>query len=128
MKKIFTVLIVTSASLTFAQNLSFTDPKLKKLLLSSSTTSNIAVDFSGNKIAIDANNDGEIQLSEANNIKVLTIKQDPSLKYTIIDTNGNKTINQTYYQAYLPENITDVLLFKNLEEIYVHDTKTLNIN
>ena len=128
MKKIFTVLIVTSASLTFAQNLSFTDPKLKKLLLSSSTTSNIAVDFSGNKIAIDANNDGEIQLSEANNIKVLTIKQDPSLKYTIIDTNGNKTINQTYYQAYLPENITDVLLFKNLEEIYVHDTKTLNIH
>ena len=64
MKKIFTLLLTTSLSFSFGQNLNFSDSKFKKLILSSTATNDIAFDFNGNSVKIDQNNDGEIQSSK----------------------------------------------------------------
>ena len=124
-KKFTTVLTLAFSTLVFSQNLNFGDVKMKKLLLSSNNTNNIAFDISGASIAIDTNNDGEIQQSEADKIIKLNIKQDDKFKY--LDADKTK-LNEVYYQAHLPDNVKDILLFKNLEEAYVFDSKLINIH
>lgn len=37
-------------------------------------------------------------------------------------------VNFPYYFAHLPENISDALLFINVEELYISDTKNANIS
>ena len=37
-------------------------------------------------------------------------------------------VNFPYYFAHLPENISDALLFTNVEELYISDTKNANIS
>lgn len=111
MKKLLFTLCVGCFSTVYSQNLNFTDAKFKALLLSSSPGNQIAQNLSGNYISIDANNDGEIQDSEAQQIKVLNIK-----------LNGTPTFNS------LPDQITDALLFTNMEELYINNTKSAVIN
>ena len=120
-----TVLSLVFSTLVFSQNLNFEDVKMKKLLLSSNNANNIAFDINGSPIAIDENKDGEIQQSEANKIVKLNIKQDDKFKY--LDADKTK-LNEVYYQAHLPDNVKDILLFKNLEEAYVFDSKLINIH
>jgi hypothetical protein len=130
MKKIILALGVGIFSMTYSQNLNFTDTKFKALLLSSSPSNQIAKDINGNFIAIDTSGDGEIQNSEAQQVKVLNLKQDPNQMY--INPNGNTfdpaNINIAYYNSHLPDGISDALLFSNLEELYFWDTKTANIS
>ncbi|KPH13706.1 T9SS type A sorting domain-containing protein [Chryseobacterium sp. ERMR1:04] len=130
MNKILLTLCLSLSSMAYSQTLTFTDAKFKALILSSSPTNDIAKDSNGNAIAIDTNGDGEIQASEAQQVKILNLEQDPTQKY--IDPNGNTfdpdNINTAYYNNHLPDGITDVLLFSNVEELYFWDTKTANIN
>ncbi|MBV8325787.1 T9SS type A sorting domain-containing protein [Chryseobacterium sp.] len=65
MKKFYSVLLLTVISVFHAQIISIPDNNLKNKLLSSSTSNYFAVDQAGNSIKIDANNDNEIQVSEA---------------------------------------------------------------
>ncbi|WP_288460511.1 T9SS type A sorting domain-containing protein [uncultured Chryseobacterium sp.] len=111
MNKLLFTLCVGCFSIAYSQNLNFTDSKFKALLLSSNPGNQIAQNLSGNYIAIDANNDGEIQDSEAQQIKVLNIK-----------LNGTPAFNN------LPDQITDALLFTNMEELYINDTKSAVIS
>jgi len=130
MKKLLFTLWVSGFSIAYSQNLNFSDAKFKALLLSSNTTNQIAQDFNGNSIAIDNNGDGEIQPSEAQQVKVLTIRLDSGQMF--IDPNGDtfdpNNINSTYYNSHLPDGISDALLFSNLEELYFWNTKTANIS
>lgn len=130
MKKLLFTLWVSGFSMAYSQNLNFSDTKFKALLLSANTTNQIAQDFNGNSIAIDNNGDGEIQLSEAQQVKFLTIRLDSEQMY--IDPNGSTfdpaNINITYYNSHLPDGISDALLFSNLEELYFWNTKTANIS
>ncbi|MBB6331513.1 hypothetical protein HNP24_002463 [Chryseobacterium sediminis] len=130
MKKLLFTLWVSGFSMAYSQNLNFSDTKFKALLLSANTTNQIAQDFNGNSIAIDNNGDGEIQLSEAQQVKVLTIRLDSEQMY--IDPNGSTfdpaNINITYYNSHLPDGVSDALLFSNLEELYFWNTKTANIS
>ena len=130
MKKLLFTLWVSGFSIAYSQNLNFSDAKFKALILSSNSTNQIAQDFNGNSIAIDNNGDGEIQPSEAQQVKVLTIRLDSGQMY--IDPNGDtfdpNNINSTYYNSHLPDGITDALLFSNLEELYFWNTKTANIS
>lgn len=130
MKKLFLTLSVGAFSVTYAQNLNFSDVKFKALLLSSSPANSIVKDFNGNSIAIDANSDGEIQLSEAQQVKILNLRMDQTQMY--IDPAGNTydpdNIKQSYYTSHLPDGISDALLFPNLEELYFRDVKTANIS
>ncbi len=77
MKKLLLTLSVGCFSVVYSQNLNFSDVKFKALLLSSNTTNQIAKDFNGSSIAVDNNGDGEIQLSEAQQVKILNIRQGP---------------------------------------------------
>lgn len=132
MKKILFTLSVSCFSIAYAQNLNFADSKFKALILSSTTTNEIAKDLNGNFIAIDANGDGEVQVSEAQQVKTLKIKQDPNLMYIDptkdLEVYDPDNINVNYYNSHLPDGITDALLFPNMEELYVIMAKSFNIN
>jgi len=54
-----------------SQIINFPDPKFKWWLLLTSYGATIASDDNGNYIKIDANNDGEIEMSEISNITSL---------------------------------------------------------
>lgn len=124
--KILSILLISLFSTAYSQNLNFSDSKFKALMLSSSPDNDIAKDLGGNSIAIDANSDGEIQLSEAQNVAILNVKIDEAKKYT--DYPDNTEIDYSYYFSHLPDTITDVLSFTNLEELYIADTKSANIS
>ncbi|NML70441.1 T9SS type A sorting domain-containing protein [Chryseobacterium sp. RP-3-3] len=111
MKKIILTLSVSCFSMAYSQNLNFADSKFKALILSSSTSNDIAKNISGNPIAVDTNGDGEIQVSEAQQVKILTIKKD-----------GTVTYND------LPDTIDDATLFTNMEELYIYHTKSAVIS
>lgn len=72
--KLFYALSLLFISLgTYAQNISIPDANFKAKLLSSSPNNTIAKDLNGNYFKIDANGDGEIQQSEANEVGDLAI-------------------------------------------------------
>ncbi|MBF6607728.1 MAG: leucine-rich repeat domain-containing protein, partial [Flavobacterium sp.] len=75
MKQIyFTVIgLICAIYSTTAQTISFADPNFKAKLLQSSTSNNIATAGGFNYIKIDANNNGEIEVSEVLPVKMLNI-------------------------------------------------------
>ncbi|MGE8526388.1 T9SS type A sorting domain-containing protein [Chryseobacterium rhizosphaerae] len=130
MKKILFTLSVSCFSMAYTQTLNFSDVQFKALLLSANPTNQIAKDLNGNNIVIDQNGDGEIQLPEALQVKILNIKVDADQMY--INPAGDRydpnNINSTYYNSHLPDGISDALLFSNLEELYFWNTRTANIS
>lgn len=78
------------------QDVSFIDVQFKTILVNSTPASQIAKDAAGNWVAIDANGDGEIQLTEA-----------ASIKHLNIPGNGNVT------------SVVGIKSFVNAEEIHV---------
>ncbi len=124
MKKNLLIFCVSFFSFAYTQNLNFTDSKFKALILSSNASNGIAKDINGNSIAIDANGDDEIQISEAQQVVILDVKMDAAQKYDV----ATGEINFPYYFNHLPENISDALLFTNVEELYISDTKNANIS
>lgn len=111
MCKMLLTFCVSFSFIAYSQNLSFSDSKFKALLLTSAPTNEIAKDFNGNSIAIDTNGDGEIQTSEAQQVKILNIK-----------LTGIVTYNK------LPNSIVDALLFPKIEELYIQDSKSAIIS
>ncbi|MDF2553841.1 MAG: hypothetical protein K0R77_3116 [Chryseobacterium sp.] len=124
MKKNLLIFCVSFFSFAYTKNLNFTDSKFKALILSSNASNGIAKDINGNSIAIDANGDDEIQVSEAQQVVILDVKMDATQKYDV----ATGEINFPYYFNHLPENISDALLFTNVEELYISDTKNANIS
>ena len=76
MKKLYTFLVLAfTVVVGNAQIVSIPDANLKAKLLAADTTNQIAKDLSDNYFKIDANNDGEIQESEASQVSYLSISQ-----------------------------------------------------
>ena len=75
MKKIYFVIFLVIFAVYQAQIVNIPDPTFKAKLLSANTTTNnqIASNSAGQYIKIDANSNGEIEVSEAANVKFLTI-------------------------------------------------------
>lgn len=67
------ILFIFSVSFVNSQIINFSDSNLKSYLLFSDSTNQIALDLDGNNIKIDANNDGEIQNTEANQVYEIAI-------------------------------------------------------
>ncbi|ASK30400.1 hypothetical protein CEY12_09875 [Chryseobacterium sp. T16E-39] len=111
MYKMLLTFCVSLSCIAYSQNLNFTDLKFKALLLSSGPNNSIAKDINGNNIKIDTNGDGQIQVMEAQQVKTLNIK-----------------FNLPPLSQNLPDQITDALLFPNMEELYINDTKSAVIN
>ncbi len=72
-KTILTSLLAISLGLLHAQIAIIPDAAFKAKLLQSSPANDIAKDMNGNNLAIDANNDNEIQISEAEQVGALKI-------------------------------------------------------
>jgi Leucine-rich repeat (LRR) protein len=74
MRSLFLLFLVICISFcSNAQIVSIPDVNFKDILLLSEPSNSIAKDLSGNNIAIDANNDGEIQVIEALEVFYLNV-------------------------------------------------------
>lgn len=73
MKK-FTLLFLLFAGMANAQIVNIPDANFKTKLLSADASNNTAQDLTGNFAKIDTNSDGEIQVSEAENISYLDVQ------------------------------------------------------
>ncbi|GEM_PF-2601358 len=94
-KSIISFLALFLCGLSYSQNVYIPDPIFKNLLISNTEASQYAKDLNGNFTKIDLNEDGEIQISEAENISYLAT---------------------AYY--YLTD-ITGIEAFKNLTELNI---------
>ncbi|UUF13195.1 MULTISPECIES: T9SS type A sorting domain-containing protein [Flavobacterium] len=75
MKKIYFLLFALNIlTIAKSQTINFPDEKFKAILLSANLTNHLATDEYNNTLIIDANSDGEIQVSEALAIKQLHVK------------------------------------------------------
>lgn len=87
-----------------AQSISIPDANFKAKLLSSSSNNTVAKDLSGNYFKIDANDDGEIQQIEANQVGALEI--------IYPDPYGSNNINPI-------QNYQGILSFVNVKSIKI---------
>ncbi|MCL9805388.1 T9SS type A sorting domain-containing protein [Flavobacterium amniphilum] len=89
MKKIYFLLLALSLFTTVnAQIINFPDANFKTKLLASAPNNAIAKDLAGNYFNIDANNDGEIQVSEALNVSYLMIRSTRNTNSPISNFSG----------------------------------------
>jgi len=122
----FFVLFLAYFSLS-AQIINFPDPQFKAKLLSGSSTNQITQNLAGNWISIDTNNDGEIQLSEAANIRNISIYSSNNGAFQISSIVGVKSfVNLEYLDVSDCPNIlsVDVSGMQNLKLVSFDD----NIN
>ena len=101
-KKILYFIFLNLFAFSFSQNVNIPDAYFKALLISIKISDQYAKDLNGNYIKVDANGDGEIQNSEAENISYLS----------------------TAYE----NNLTDIIgieAFKNLTELNIEQTTKL---
>jgi uncharacterized repeat protein (TIGR01451 family) len=121
MKHTYLFLVLFSA-MASAQVINFPDINFKNALLSSSSLSTIATDLSGAYIAIDANNDGEIDLNEAAAVKYLFVTS-----YNITSIEGiNGFSNLEQFNA-VGNNIAS-LSISNLTHLQAIDVSASNIS
>lgn len=78
-RTIFISFLLTSISI-YSQNINFVDPEFKTLLVSVTPNSEIAKNLAGNFTKVDTNGDGEIQVSEAENISYIFIINNQKIK------------------------------------------------
>ncbi|PKP16079.1 MAG: T9SS C-terminal target domain-containing protein, partial [Bacteroidetes bacterium HGW-Bacteroidetes-23] len=71
MKKLYFIICLTISFISQAQVVNFPDDNLKSILLSANNSNHMAYDLSNNVTSIDLNNNGEIELEEAQQIAVL---------------------------------------------------------
>lgn len=145
-KLFFMILILFSLGVR-SQNLNFPDANFKAILLSSSSSNEIAKNLNGSYFAIDANGDGEISLLEAKNVKELKIQpkyhqtgnilevdlneNDPILNYEGINNFTNAT-SFSIERVNVPTqelNISGINTLKNLSiTFHSSDLHSVNIN
>ncbi|MFY7814741.1 MAG: leucine-rich repeat domain-containing protein, partial [Chryseobacterium taeanense] len=109
MKKKLSLLFLLLAIMANAQIINFPDANFKAKLLSSSPANTVAKNLSGNYFAIDANGDGIIQVSEAQQVSQLNLAE----------TSGASNIS----------SLVGILSFTNLEilNIYYSNINSLNV-
>lgn len=101
-KKIFSFILLNIFTISFSQNVNIPDSYFKELLVWINANNYYAKDLNGQYTKIDINGDGEIQVSEAENISYLS----------------------TAYEFNLTD-ITGIEAFKNLTELNIEQTTKL---
>ncbi|REC47321.1 DUF7619 domain-containing protein [Chryseobacterium pennipullorum] len=99
-----------------AQIINFPDPTFKTKLLNANTGNNpFSYDLSGNPTIIDTNNDGEIQVSEAQNISKLVLSNTQITDLTGIQSFSNLvSLNLTGNGVLNTVNVSNMTLLKEL--------------
>ena len=93
MKKNISFLLLLSSFLIHGQTISFADANFKNSLVKSTTVSSPATGFDDKMLKVDANSDGEIQISEALQVKSL------GFSYTCGRTGGSQGIRIASFQG-----------------------------
>ncbi|MDQ0065781.1 DUF7619 domain-containing protein [Chryseobacterium lathyri] len=97
MKKLYFFVLFLAHLSVVAQIVNIPDPQFKAKLLSGTATNHITQDLAGNWIPMDLNNDGEIQLSEAANIRDITIYSPNGNQFQISSIEGVKSFTNLEY-------------------------------
>lgn len=115
MKRILFYLSLIIPGIVSAQNVTIPDSSFKQMLLDAETYNYTAVNSSGNGMAIDVNNDNEIQVSEANAVWELNLGSN----YTIASLEGIASfVNLRKLTVVSPPLTTlDVSMLTHLEEL-----------
>ncbi len=116
MKKLINLLFLAFVQVTFSQNINFPDAEFKNFLLQSSSSNGFVRDLNNNSIKLDQNNDGEIQVSEAENV-------------SLISFNGRFS-DSSYTVFYFWNHYDNPLTIKNISSLeglsYFKNLKTLD--
>ncbi|MBB6369105.1 T9SS type A sorting domain-containing protein [Chryseobacterium shigense] len=109
MKKLYFFVLFLAHLSVIAQIVNIPDLQFKANLLSGSATNHITQDLAGNWILMDLNNDGEIQVSEAANIRNITIYSSNGSPFQISSIEGVKSfVNLEYLDVSDSPNILSV--------------------
>lgn len=134
MKKQVTFFLALSASFCFSQTINFADSQFKSKLLqitsaNVSTANMYAEDLVGNSITVDANGDGEIQVSEAQNIKILKITS-PSSTLQLSNVGEISYFSNLKELNFSKNNLSaiDLIGLNFLENINLTENKIASIN
>lgn len=115
---------MTMFSALQAQIVTIPDVKLKNKLLSSTATNNIAINSTGSSIKIDANNDGEIQLSEALAVEKLYVENS-----TIVNISGLEAFSNVKELNLMSNNLISASLsFPELKSLNISYNYLTSIN
>ncbi|RXM61537.1 T9SS type A sorting domain-containing protein [Chryseobacterium sp. CH1] len=115
----FFVLLLAQVSAT-AQIINFPDPAFKAKLVSATPGNSVAYNLSGTATAIDTNNDGEIQVSEAQNISKLSFSSTSInditgiqnfTNLTSLNASGNTSLNSVDVSNMV--QLKELVLFTN---------------
>jgi len=113
MKKLFYFLFLAVVQCVFSQNITFADANFKNFLLQSSSTNGFVRDLNGNSIKLDQNNDGEIKVSEAENVSLISFNERfGGFSYTVYYFWGHYDYPLTVKDIYSLEGLSN---FKNLK-------------
>lgn len=129
MKK-FYILLFFSISLN-AQIIEFPDNVFKTRLLSASTSNDIAKNSAGQNFKIDANNNGEIELTEALLVYELDISTHPLNTFNdVFDLTGISNFENLKVLSCFGNQITslDLTNLSNLEEIQCSNNLLINLD
>ncbi|MBL0012423.1 MAG: T9SS type A sorting domain-containing protein [Flavobacterium sp.] len=127
MKKITTFFLLLLFSFLNAQVINFIDPNFKAKLLLSSTSSNIAISLNNTFLKIDANNNGEIEESEALAVKKLDVSSSNLVNMTEITFFTNLTELNCSYNAQLSSSI-DLHNANGLKKLQCEGTQVSSLN
>lgn len=123
MKKIYVFLIFLSG-FAQAQIINFPDPAFKAMLLTSAPNVNVAYNPDGVSFKIDADNDGEISVAEAQAVYQLYVDS-----AGISDLTGIENFNNVWFLTCIQNNITslDVSMMSNLTNLYCMTNSLSNL-
>src|SRR6218665_1317473 len=127
MKKLLPLLLLFTGMVN-AQIVSIPDANFKAFLLSSSPTVQVAQNFSDEWIKIDANNDGEIQQSEAQAVKTLAVTE--LLVFNAAGLEGFSNLENLRFSTSLVStlDLTALIHLKTFTGINLQLLTTLNLN
>lgn len=128
MKIIIFFLLILNITVTEAQIVNVSSPGLKYWIITSTIDNSRAKDLNGNWLKIDENNDGELQLSEAQNISYFRDMNGQSSSYDCLQSFTN--LEELYCQGNgwtIGINLSNLVHIKKLT-LQSNNTTSLNIS
>lgn len=126
-----TLLSFITALITFSaqsQIISFPDANFKAKLLAASASNTIAQDLSGADFKIDANNDGEIEVSEAQQVKQLHVLYEPAITSIVgIKNFTNLEYLETAHLGIVNLDVSGMVSLKKLWSIQCLAAENINM-
>lgn len=125
MKKIYLLFFIFCFVSLNAQVISFNDANFKNKLLASNINNNIASNLAGNYFKIDTNNNGEIEITEAFQVRSINVSNSSITNITEI-LNFTNIVYLTLDNNQINNLILDNLLY--LEQISCRNNQLTNLN